>query len=89
MNANEEIINKSSSDDDITTDLNENLETFPGLNNLDKYYNCLCVVFNELISDENGNFSEVGIQQMSNKFVKSRIYSTKKAYCFMFSNSYY
>jgi hypothetical protein len=30
------------------------LETYPGGTGNEKYYNCLCVVFNELLSPEEG-----------------------------------
>ncbi|CDW77603.1 UNKNOWN [Stylonychia lemnae] len=68
---------------------NEYQETFPDGVTSEKFYSCLCVVFNELISDQSQqqpSFNETTIEK---KFIESKIFSAKKAYCFMFANHYY
>lgn len=64
------------------------LETYPGGGGSDKYYNCLCVVFNELITPQTGFYKTSGKER--DKFIKEqKIYTSKKAFCFMFVNSFY
>ena len=50
MNANEE----AQSENSVSYDRIQNsqyLETFPAGGSQEKYYNCICVVFNELITE--------------------------------------
>lgn len=47
-------MNANSDDVKSDTSMEEILETFPGGNSQDRYFNCLCVVFNEIISSNSG-----------------------------------
>jgi len=50
LNANEDPKNSSGTDFDDSQGVKEQLETFPSSPNQDRYFNCLCIVFNEIIS---------------------------------------
>ena len=66
------------------------MDTFPSSGSQDRYFNCLCIIFNELVSCESREgFLKADKNKRSQLFTDSKIYATKKAYCLMFSNSYY
>lgn len=85
MNANDEGASETSLN---MSNKNAYMETFPAGSNSEKYYNCLCVVINELVSPQTNFYKAKGLE--AEKLInKSKIYTTKKAYCFMFVNSFY
>ena len=74
----------------MTTDrFNEYQETFHNGITQERFYNCLCVVFNEIITDSRNLVANVSEKELERKFVESSIISSKKAYCFMFANQHY
>lgn len=90
MNANEDPKNSFGTDFDASNNQADLMDTFPSSGRYDRYFNCLCIIFNELVSSESkGRFLNADMVKRSNLFTDSKIYSTKKAYCIMFSNSYY
>ena len=86
MNAEED----GQTDMSMTTEkFNEYQETFPNGITQEKFYNCLCVVFNEIITDAKNLATNVSEKDLEKKFIESPIVSSKKAYCFMFANQHY
>ena len=83
MNAEED----GQTDMSMTTEkFNEYQETFPNGITQEKFYNCLCVVFNEIITDAKNLATNVSEKDLEKKFIECPIVSSKKAYCFMFAN---
>jgi hypothetical protein len=60
--------------------VSEILDTYPCGGGSEMYFNCICVVFNELVTADNGGSGKNG---------EKMVYSVKKAFCFMFVNTFY